>query len=200
MKKWNAKMSEKSNTICIALDAIMAIGIFFLYSFSAFLALMLLMLTVFLNIAWYFYNDEKKKKAQLQEEKKWQALFACIAQKKMTKESLLEEDLPLSVRIFFERALSQSLSIEDYQKVLDNHLPMIYHQTFISLYYFFEEGSKEEFQECYILFQKEITTTRMQKELAKQKHVQSVPIFLLIGFIGLLFLFLFPYFREIVYA
>lgn len=200
MKKWKVMIEKKSSTFVILFDALIAVIAYFLHSLSMRLTYLLVTFAVLFTIAYYFYILEKKKKSMEEEEIKWQLLFAHIEQKKMTKEKILEEDLSLSTREFFEKALVQPLSMKEYHEGVDSHLPLIYQQTFFSLYYLFEKDSKEEFHACYMLFQSEIARQQERKELESQKQKQMIPYLLCFLFIFIFFLFLFPYMKEILYA
>lgn len=200
MKKWKVMIEKKSSAFVIVFDAFIVVIAYFLHNLSMRLSYMLVIFAALFTIGYSFYILEKKKKSKEDEEKKWQMLFMHIEQKKMSKEKILEEDLSLPMREFFEKALVQPLSIKEYHDEVDSHLPLIYQQTFISLYYLFEKGSKEEFHACYNLFQSEIAKQQEKRELESQKQKQLIPYLLCFLFIFLFFLFLFPYMKEILYA
>lgn len=200
MKKWKAMIRKKSSAVVIIFDALIAVGVYFLHNVSLQLSCMVLIFALLLNIGYYFYMQERKQKSKEEEEKKWQLLFSHIEQKKMTKEKILEEDLSLPTREFFEKSLIQPLTMKEYQGGVDAHLPFVYQLTFISLYYLFERNSKEEFHACYTLFQSEIAKQRARKELERQKQKQMIPFLLCFIFVLIFILFLFPYLREILYA
>ncbi len=191
---------SNKETIAIIILCITSVLVLLTYDYLKNIKISILMAVTGLIFAIITYGYKNKSQVEdiKEQEIMLKELFKMIAVKQqLSKEELLELNIPLEMRSLIERSLAIKLNVTDYQKCLNAHLSIDYQKMIMGIYFLLEENSKMEFDEMYKQFlqnEKNIDEDNKNNEL---KKLYSLPIYLIISFICLLLIFIIPTLKEI---
>lgn len=180
----------------------------FLFALGAFLyfrvytySIIILLITL-LILSLYLDNQKKKENDEFERElNEYKNLFKGIDELSLiSKERILEFELPLKLRNIIEKSLSLEVSIDEFDDLIKSKYPFHYQRMLNSLYQLVINGRKDEWEYNYNLFLKEEQNTLKRKQRNKWKEKESLPVIALAIFSVVIIIFLYPVLKEVIYG
>ncbi len=195
--------NKKTDKIIITINLIAVIISFIIFYFTKnlFYVIVLEIISLISSLIYKEYDNQKKLEEHRAKEKEYTDLFIKINNyRSVSKSSLLEFDLPYELRMLIENSLTNKVGYSEYIKLLNENFSFNYKKMMIGLYFLVEEKRTDEWDKIFIDFIKE-SKSNSEAEYLKERKTKELSCFMiLLAFVLIIVIFLFPTLKEIVYG
>lgn len=195
--------NKKADKIIITINLIAVIISFMIFYFTKnlFYVIVLEIISLISSLIYKAYDNQKKLEEHRAKEKEYTDLFIRINNyRSISKSSLLEFDLPYELRMLIENSLTNKVGYFEYIKLLNEDFSFNYKKMIIGLYFLVEEKRTDEWDKIFVDFIKESKSNSETGYLKERKTKELSCFMILLSFVLIIVIFLFPTLKEIVYG
>lgn len=147
------------------------------------------------------YENRKTTRELNNKLSEYRELFKVINDHRVvSKEQILEFDIPHELRMLIERSIVNKVSYSEYQDLLSEDYPLYYRKMIGAIYFLVEENGLEEWDELYLEFIQKEKDSRKNEIDKERKSKESLCYLTLVLFVVIVLVFLFPTIKEVIYG
>ncbi len=195
--------SKKTDKIIISIILVSILFSFFIFYFTKNLiySVVIGIVGLIVSIVYKEYDNQKRIKEHRIKEKEYINLFISINNyRNVTKNFLLEFDLPYELRILIEKSVFNKVDYQEYINLIGDDFSLNYKKMMMGFYFLIEEKRTDEWDKIFVDFIKEMKKNNELETIKERKAKEMSCFIVLILLISIILIFLFPTLKELIYG